>query len=53
MKPRRPTPELGRVAVAPIYSKFSGYPSHGLTPKRLAAIFREADEGDTYRQMEL
>lgn len=53
VKPRIVTPELGRVAVAPIYSKFSSYPSHGLTPQRLATIFREADEGDVYRQMEL
>lgn len=53
VKPRAVVPEMRKVAVAPIYSKFSSYPSHGLTPQRLAAIFREADEGDVYRQMEL
>ena len=29
------------------------YPSNGLTPVRLAEIFREADTGDVMRQMEL
>lgn len=53
VKPRRQTPETRTVAVAPIYNKFSSYPSNGLTPQRLAAIFREADEGEVYRQMEL
>ncbi len=31
----------------------SSYPSQGLTPERLAAIFREADAGDVRRQAEL
>lgn len=42
-----------KIAIAPIYSKYSSYPSHGLTPQRLAAIFKEADEGEVGRQMEL
>lgn len=33
--------------------RFSSYPSDGLTPTRLAAIFKEADEGNVWRQMEL
>lgn len=32
---------------------FSDYPSNGLTPRRLARIFREADEGNVRAQMEL
>lgn len=52
-EPQKPRAEKRETAVAPIYSKFSSYPSNGLTPQRLAAIFREADEGEVYRQMEL
>ncbi|RMG59196.1 MAG: DUF935 domain-containing protein [Gammaproteobacteria bacterium] len=32
---------------------FSGHPSHGLTPGRLAAILRQADDGDPFAQCEL
>lgn len=46
-------PITREVAVASIRDKFSGYPSRNLTPERLAAIFREADQGDIYRQAEL
>lgn len=53
LQTRLQKPDTGKVAVAPLYSKYSSYPSHGLTPQRLAAIFREADEGEVYRQMEL
>lgn len=41
------------IAVASIYDKYSTYPSDGLTPVKLAQIFKEADAGDVYRQMEL
>lgn len=41
------------IAVAQINDKYSTYPSNGLTPVRLAHIFREADDGDVLRQMEL
>lgn len=44
---------LVEIAVAQIQDKYSTYPSNGLTPVRLAQIFREADAGDTLRQMEL
>ncbi len=37
----------------PVQDKYSEYPSNGLTPVRLAEIFREADTGDVMRQMEL
>ena len=33
--------------------KYSMYPSKGLTPQRLARIFRQADDGDVREQMEL
>ncbi|MDE6234113.1 MAG: DUF935 domain-containing protein, partial [Lachnospiraceae bacterium] len=33
--------------------KYSTYPSNGLTPRRLARIFRAADDGDVSEQMEL
>lgn len=43
------------IEIAPhsIFDKYSSYPSNGLTPERLARIFKEADVGNVYRQMEL
>lgn len=41
------------IAVISIRDKWSTYPSQGLTPGSLARIFKEADQGDIYRQMEL
>ncbi|EJW16246.1 DUF935 domain-containing protein [Paenibacillus alvei] len=49
--PRRP--EMVEIAVAQVHDKYSTYPSNGLTPVRLAQIFREADAGDVLQQMEL
>lgn len=46
-------PVAARVAVRDVNDKFSEYPSNGLTPRRLAHIFRAADEGDVRMQMEL
>ena len=46
-------PVIARVAVGDVNDKFSDYPSNGLTPRRLARIFREADEGNVRAQMEL
>ena len=46
-------PETKEVAVTSIRDIWSSYPSKGLTPSELANIFRQADEGDIYRQMEL
>lgn len=46
-------PVTARVAVGDVNDKFSSYPSNGLSPRRLAQIFREADEGNVLRQMEL
>ena len=46
-------PEMGEIAVAQVTDKYSEYPSTGLTPVKLAEIFREADAGDVLRQMEL
>ncbi|WP_414859342.1 DUF935 domain-containing protein [Paenibacillus haidiansis] len=44
---------MTEIAVAQVHDKYSTYPSNGLTPQRLAQIFREADAGDVMRQMEL
>lgn len=46
-------PIRAAVAIGDPQDKYSGYPSNGLSPRRLAAIFREADDGNVLRQMEL
>ena len=46
-------PETREMAVALLRDRWSTYPSAGLTPQRLAQIFRQADFGDVYRQAEL
>lgn len=46
-------PIRARVAPADVMDKDSGYPSEGLTPKKLAAIYKEADAGNVKLQMEL
>ena len=46
-------PDTSEVAAATLRDRWSSYPSAGLTPRRLTAILREADEGDLARQMEL
>lgn len=46
-------PETREIAVATVRDRWSSYPSQGLTPGSLAAIFKEADGGDVYRQAEL
>lgn len=46
-------PITREIAVVTMRDKFSTYPSKKLTPERLARIFKEADQGDVYRQMEL
>ena len=45
-------PVRARVAVGDVNDKYSTYPSNGLTPRRLARIFRAADDGDVSEQME-
>lgn len=59
-KPPRQEAEAGsrrlavvRIAAGDVNDKYSEYPSDGLTPRRLARIFREADEGNVRAQMEL
>ena len=44
---------MSEIAVAQVTDKYSEYPSNGLTPIKLAEIFKEADVGDVMRQMEL
>lgn len=46
-------PNTNEIAVAQVTDKYSEYPSNGLTPVKLAEIFKEADAGDVLRQMEL
>jgi phage gp29-like protein len=46
-------PETREIAVTTIRDRWSTYPSQGLTPQKLADIFKEADGGDVYRQAEL
>lgn len=59
-KPFNPVIDTGQgkpvtavVAVGNINDKYSTYPSNGLDPRRLARIFRQADQGDVTSQMEL
>lgn len=53
----RPTtfqrPKPGRVIIPRAQDSFRDYPSAGLTPSRLAAIFREADDGSLSTAMQL
>jgi phage gp29-like protein len=46
-------PETREIASVSIRDRWSSYPSAGLTPGRLAAIFREADGGSLRSQAEL
>jgi phage gp29-like protein len=46
-------PAVRDVTVASIHDRWSDYPSQGLTPQRLAAIFKEADLGVMRRQAEM
>lgn len=46
-------PVTREIAAVSLSDRWSTYPSVGLTPERLAAIFREADSGDLSRQAEL
>ncbi len=50
---RNKGPIIDEIAVVSVRDRWSTYPSAGLTPEKLARIFREADAGDVYRQMEL
>jgi len=46
-------PETRELAAVSLAARWSTYPSAGLTPERLSEIFRLADQGDVYRQMEM
>ena len=46
-------PNTREIGISSVRDRWSTYPSDGLTPQRLAQIFKEADAGDVYRQMEL
>ena len=47
------SPEIRQVAVAALRDRYSTYPSSGLTPEKLAGIFKLADQGDVSAQAEL
>lgn len=49
--PPQRRPDTREVAVAQVTDKYSDYPSNGLTPVKLAEIFKEADAGDILRQV--
>jgi phage gp29-like protein len=49
----RKKPKSNTLAVAPIADAYREYVADGLTPERLAAIFRMADGGDMRSQAEL
>ena len=46
-------PALEEVAVQTVRDRYSTYPSSSLTPQRLAAILKAADDGDVSQQAEL
>lgn len=46
-------PMIEGIPTVNIFDRYSTYPSKGLTPEKLAALLRDADGGDVYRQMEL
>ncbi len=46
-------PILDEIALQTVRDRYGSYPSQGLTPERLARIFKEADQGDVSRQAEL
>ena len=54
-KPYKQIQKPDRVEYAPIRleDKYSTYPSNNLSPAKVARIFRESDQGDIYRLMEL
>ncbi|SBW13043.1 Mu-like prophage FluMu protein gp29 [uncultured Alphaproteobacteria bacterium] len=50
---RRETLKEEVATVTGVRTILSGHPAQGLTPQRLAAVLREAEDGDPTRQMEL
>lgn len=46
-------PPMGSMPVSGVRGRYPGYPSQGLTPEALAAIFRQADLGMVGPQVEL
>lgn len=50
---RNKTPDRRPLAVAPVLDSFREYITDGLTPERLATVFKSADTGDMRLQAEL
>lgn len=47
------TQEIAAPTITGVRSPYSGYPGDGLNPRRLAALLREADQGEPLRYFEL
>lgn len=47
------TEEIAAPSLTGVRSPLGGYPANGMHPERLAAILREADQGDPVRYLEL
>ena len=50
---RKGRPNTNIIKVSSAWNRYSTYPSAGLTPLTLTSIFKEADQGNVYRQSEL
>jgi len=50
---RKKDPDRAPLPVAPMMDSFRDYVTDGLTPERLASVFKEADGGNVRRQAEL
>ena len=50
---RKKAPERRPLAVAPVLDSLREYVSDGITPERLATVFKEADQGNVDRQAQL
>ena len=50
---RKKAPDRVPLPVAPMMDSFRDYVTDGLTPERLASVFKEADRGNVRRQAEL
>lgn len=50
---KKDKPILDEIGIITVRNRYLSYPSQGLTPEKLALIFKEADLGDVGRQAEL
>ena len=50
---RNNKPIRGEIAIDTFRSRYSTYPTQGMTPEKLATVLKEADLGNVYRQAEM